>query len=405
MRFVLHDYSGHPFQVQLAREMARRGHEVRHLFSSAVQTPHGALERRADDPVGFSVAPVDPGEPLPKYSYYKRFRHERRYGALLARALQAFQPDVVLFCNTPPDALGLAADWCRMNNRPYLFWLQDIYSEAIARIVGAKVGPAAWPVVWRYRRMEGQQLRQAAKVVAITDDFRPLLEDWGVPVERIAVVENWAPLDDLPQRPRDNPFAREQGLVGKTVFLYSGTLGLKHDPVLLSALAERLRARGDVRVVVVSEGLGADFLAAEKRAKSLDNLLLLPFQPFSRLPDMLASADALMAILEPEAGVFSVPSKVLSYHCAGRPTLGAMSAENLAARLIERERTGLVANPRDRPAFLSAAQQLLDDRAGREHMGVRARAYAEQAFEIVAIGDRFEALLASAGSQDRVPSR
>jgi colanic acid biosynthesis glycosyl transferase WcaI len=151
--------------------------------------------------------------------------------------------------------------------------------------------------------------------------------------------------------------------------------------------------------------LGADFLKAEKRSKSLDNLLLLPFQPFSRLPDMLASADAVIAILEPEAGVFSVPSKVLTYHCAGRPTLGAMPSENLAARLIERERTGLVADPRDTPAFLSAAQQLLDDRAGREQMGVRARAYAERAFDIVAIGGRFEALLASADLRNRVASR
>jgi glycosyltransferase involved in cell wall biosynthesis len=405
MRIVLHDYSGHPFQVQLARELARRGHEVRHLFSPAIQTPRGALERRADDPTGFSVAPVDPGEPLPKYSYYRRFRHERRYGTLLAGALEAFQPDTVLFSNTPPDALGIAARWCKKNNRPYLLWLQDIYAEAIARIVGAKLGMAAAPVIWRYRRMEGRQLREAARVVAITDDFRPLLENWGVPAERIAVVENWAPLEDLPQRARDNPFAREHGLIGKTVFLYSGTLGLKHNPALLSALAERLRTRTDVGVVVVSEGLGADFLASEKRLKSLDNLLLLPFQPFSRLPDMLASADAVVAILEPEAGVFSVPSKVLTYHCAGRPTLGAMPKENLAARLIERERTGLIADPRDTPAFLSAAQQLLDDRTGREQMGVRARAYAERAFDIVAIGDRFEALLASTGPQGCVPSR
>jgi colanic acid biosynthesis glycosyl transferase WcaI len=405
MRIALHDYSGHPFQVQLSRELARRGHEVRHLFSPAVQTPRGALERRVDDPAGFSVAPVDPGEPLPKYSYYRRFRHERRYGALLAQALEAFQPDRVLFSNTPPDALAAAARWCKKNERPYLHWLQDIYAEAIARIIGGKLGPAAWPVIWHYRRMERQQLREAAKVVAITDDFKPLLEGWGVPAQRVAVIENWAPLDDLPPRPRDNPFARDQGLVGKTVFLYSGTLGLKHNPALLSSLAERLRARSDVRVVVVSEGLGADFLKAEKHSKSLDNLLLLPFQPFSRLPDMLASADAVIAILEPEAGVFSVPSKVLTYHCAGRPTLGAMPAANLAARLIERERTGLVADPRDTSAFLSAAQQLLDDRTGREQMGVRARAYAEQAFDIVAIGGRFEALLASAGPRNRVASR
>ena len=232
-------------------------------------------------------------------------------------------------------------------------------------------------------------------MVAITDDFTPLLATWGVEPKRVTTIENWAPIEELPPRPRDNDFAREHSLVGKTVFLYSGTLGLKHNPALLSALAEKLKPRADCKVVVISEGLGADFLAREKAAKALDNLLLLPFQPFARLPDVLGSADAVIAILEPDAGVFSVPSKVLTYHCAGRALLGAMPEENLAARLIGREQSGLVVDPRDAPAFLDAAQRLLDDPAGREQMGVRGRAYAQRAFDIGTIAGRFEALMRS----------
>jgi len=30
MRLLIHDYAGHPFQVQLSRELARRGHSVTH---------------------------------------------------------------------------------------------------------------------------------------------------------------------------------------------------------------------------------------------------------------------------------------------------------------------------------------------------------------------------------------
>ncbi len=30
MRILVHDYSGHPFQAQLSRELARRGHDVVH---------------------------------------------------------------------------------------------------------------------------------------------------------------------------------------------------------------------------------------------------------------------------------------------------------------------------------------------------------------------------------------
>ena len=35
MRVLVHDFSGHPFQVELSRELARRGHEVTHSYCPA----------------------------------------------------------------------------------------------------------------------------------------------------------------------------------------------------------------------------------------------------------------------------------------------------------------------------------------------------------------------------------
>ena len=67
-------------------------------------------------------------------------------------------------------------------------------------------------------------------------------------------------------------------------------------------------------LVVVSEGRGADWLAEQGRNEPA--LRLLPYQPYDRLPEVLASADVLIAVLEPEAGAFSVPSKILTYLCA-----------------------------------------------------------------------------------------
>src|SRR5215213_6966407 len=84
VRILLHDYSGHPFQVQLSRELARRDHEVHHLHCPSYTTGKGALAVRPDDPPGFSVEPVDLGEPFDKYHYARRVRQERRYGALFA---------------------------------------------------------------------------------------------------------------------------------------------------------------------------------------------------------------------------------------------------------------------------------------------------------------------------------
>ncbi len=169
---------------------------------------------------------------------------------------------------------------------------------------------------------------------------------------------------------------------------------MKHDPEILAALAERLSERDpEARVVVVSQGPGADYLGAVRQERGLSALQLLPFQPFEDMPDVLASASVLAAVLEPEAGAFSVPSKVLTYLCAGRPVLLSIPPENLAARIVAREKAGAVVSPGDTEAFVRAGLVLLDDEPASAMAGESARAYAERAFDIDAIADRFERIL------------
>jgi colanic acid biosynthesis glycosyl transferase WcaI len=233
-------------------------------------------------------------------------------------------------------------------------------------------------------------LGRSNAVVVISDDFLPLLRRWGIDDSRVSVIENWAPLDELPARPRDNEWALEHGLAERPVLLYSGTLGFKHDPRLLLELARWAGGRGAL-VVVVSEGPGADWLAEHGGDET--GLRLLPYQPYDRLPEMLASADVLVALLEPEAGAFSVPSKILAYLCAARPLLVSIPAGNLAARAVERSGGGVVVEPGDSRAFLAAAETLLDSEELRSELARSARAYAERAFDIESIADRFEEVL------------
>src|SRR5580700_1879611 len=97
------------------------------------------------------------------------------------------------------------------------------------------------------------------------------------------------------------------GLSNRPVVLYSGTLGLKHDPSILALLADQLQSsHPEAMVVVISEGSGRLWLEEWKAEQKVDNLMLLDFQPYQDLPEVLASADVLVAILEPDASRFSV---------------------------------------------------------------------------------------------------
>ena len=158
-------------------------------------------------------------------------------------------------------------------------------------------------------------------------------------------------------------------------------------------LARHFTTDADVRVVVVSEGPGADYLADAKRRFRLQNLVLLPWQPFEELPNVLATADVLLALLELDAGVLSVPSKVLSNLAAGRHQLLAVPAENLAAATVTRARAGLVAAPDDGATWVKHAERLRRDADLQRELAQNARDYARRAFDIDRIANRFEELI------------
>jgi glycosyltransferase involved in cell wall biosynthesis len=391
MRLVLHDYSGHPFQVQLSRELARRGHEVRHLHCTSYRTGKGAVAVKDDDPAGFSVETIDLGEEFDRYRYVRRVRQERRYARLFREQVDLDGVDAMLCCNVPLLALDRVQRTVAAAGVPFVFWQQDVYSLAMADAAEARLPVVGGAVGRRFVRIEQRILRNSAAVVTISADFEPLLTDWGVPAEHLHTIENWAPLEDLPPRLRDNAWARAHDLGATPVVLYAGTLGLKHDPSLLLELARRLGEEAEV--VVVSEGQGADWLRDHAQELRVTNLRILPFQPFEALPDVLGSSDVLVALLEPDAGAFSVPSKVLSYHCAGRPVLAAVPGANLAARIVQRAGSGVVVEPGDSQALADEGLALVRDPARRTRMGEAARTYAEATFGIGRIGDRFERIL------------
>ncbi|HVT30110.1 MAG TPA: hypothetical protein VHE81_19005, partial [Lacipirellulaceae bacterium] len=146
-------------------------------------------------------------------------------------------------------------------------------------------------------------------------------------------------------------------------------------------------------------GPGVDWLVEHAAQNRIRSLQCFGFQPFEVLPDVLGSADVLVAILEPDAGVFSVPSKVLSYLCAGRPLLLAVPKVNLAAKIVSSIGAGPVVEPTDISAFCASAQKLIDSPKHRDECAKAARSYAEAHFDIRLIGDQFEAILA-----DSVPA-
>ena len=395
-RIAVHDYCGHPFQFELSRELARRGHDVRHFFFAGDAGPKGATQRQPDDPDSFSVEPIAIGSTYSKTNLIRRRQADVLYGKVAGQRLEAFAPDVIISGNTPLEAQASIIKSADRAGSAFVFWMQDFYSLAAAKILERKIPLLGHAVAAYYRHLEARMLQRSDRVVVISEDFLGTLQELGVERKKTEVIPNWGALTEMPERPRDNAWATAHGLADKFVFLYSGTLALKHNPDLLWQLARHFEGDPEVRVVVVGAGVSFDMLRARRAAEDLANLVLLPLQPMEVFADVLGSADVFVALLENDAGPFSVPSKVLSYLCAGRPTLLSAPSDNLSARVLARAGAGEAVPAGDAEALIGAATRLRNEPQTRARLGRAARRYAETTFDISLIADRFEDVFAAA---------
>ena len=399
MRIHVQDFSGHPFQVQLSRSLAARGHEVRHTYSGEYVTGHGRLSVEPGDPDTFSVGAIETGVPFDKYHVKARLRFELAYGKAWIRELERHRPDVVLVCNVPLLAMARANRWLRAST-PTVFWHQDVYSLAMSdHLAAALPAPVGGMAARKVQAVERDILRSSSAVIAIADTFREQYRTWNLDLPDVSVIPNWAPISDITPRERDNAWSSHWPAGDALRMLYAGTLGRKHNPDLLLELLRAVRERGvDASLCVVSEGPGADDVAAAGAGDP--QVRVLPFQPADVLPDVLASADVLVALLEPEASRFSVPSKVASYLAAGRP-VGLLGPTDNPVSDDLRNAGGMVAAPDQRGASVLAdwVAKLAGDAEHRAATGESARAFAERRYDIDSFVERFEAVLDRAAAQ------
>jgi glycosyltransferase involved in cell wall biosynthesis len=392
-RILMNDHSGHPFTIQLSRELASRGYEVLHTYSKSFQTPKGPLLKRENDPENFQIKGIELSEPFQKYSFIKRRSQEREFGHILSSDIRTFKPDVLISSNTPLDAQSVILKTVQSENIRFIFWVQDIYNIAMTKILTEKLSLFGTLVGRYYKMMERKQLQISNAVVMITEDFIPLVKSWSIDDSKCYVIPNWAPINELPIYAKENKWSIKNKLNDKFCIMYSGTLGMKHDPDILLKIAQFYKDNDNIKVVVISEGLGADWLKSKKVEFNLDNLMITDFQPFEDLPYVLSSADIFVAVLEPYAGIFSVPSKVLTYLCFKRPLILAVPEENLSARIVKKIKAGEVINPRDIDMIIEKLDGLVNNHSLREVLGNNALRYAEKYFDINVITNSFEKII------------
>ena len=297
------------------------------------------------------------------------------FASAAVKGLAIRKPDVVVALTDPP-IIGLAALAAATRGRaPFVFLCQDIFPEVAALLEDfhSDVVDAALTRVNRFL------VRKATRIVALGDTMkRRLVDAKDADPSKVTVIHNWADCRSVAPGPRDNPFARQHGLVDRFVVLHAGNIGLSQNLEIVLHAAEQLRDRPDVVFVFVGDGAKKKDLQDMAARRDLRNVMFLPFQPRELMDQSYATADASLVSLKRGLAGVIVPSKVYNVLASGRPCIAAVEQDCEVADIIHRHDCGLVVAPGDASALRARILDLTADRERGVAMGIRARCAALQ---------------------------
>jgi colanic acid biosynthesis glycosyl transferase WcaI len=386
----IHDYAGHIAQLEVARELAARGHRVRFTYCDALPTPRGDLSN--DGLPNFEIEAIGIGQEINKRNYAKRQWQDLLYARALKRDLRAHKPDVVISANNPLIPQWPVMRHCRRHRIPLIHWWTDVYCRAVEDGVRRKFGKAGAPIVWAYERLEIHLLKRSQAVLAITPQFQAIADSWGVHTP-LTVIPVAAPTKQLAPTAKDNAWSRRHGVAKTTNVVYCGTLGNKHHPELIWQLAQAVGQRPNCRMIVAAEGVGAEWIARQQAESPLAHLVLLPYQSFADYPLVLAAADVHVTTLSADASVYALPSRVMSQLCAGRAQVVIAPRDNYVGQVIAEADAGVVCPPAEFAGVPAVVNQLLDDAALRQRYAANGRRYVEEKLSLAALVPAYEELI------------
>ena len=332
MNILIHDYAGHPFAYDLSLELSKKGNRLHHIFFKDDVGPKGSFI----DKKNLKVIPISIKN-YKKENFFSRFFMDFFYAIKFILKLKKIDCNAVV-SNAPINAQVLIYLYCRITNRKFIFWLQDIYFISVSYLIKNKF--FNFLILNFFKIIEKNILKNSDFIIVNSKSFKDSLKRHNILNKNISIIENWPPKVINSKIPKINDWSKKfiKNKNKKKIF-YTGTLALKHNPKLIYELAKK--SEKDFDFYIFSSGTGFEDLKTLQKKNNLKNLILRPLVPMKLYPKVLASADFFLGTINSYSREFAIPSKIYSYIAAKRPIIFISSAQNTQAKLIKRYGLGI----------------------------------------------------------------
>ena len=268
----------------------------------------------------------------------------------------------VAFVDSTPPIQGLKMPLIKwLKRKPTIYNVQDIFPDSLVGTGLTHEGSLIWKIG---RMVEKITYRYADKIIVISEDFKKNIMAKGVPEDKIVVVYNWVDQNKVMDVPREeNKLFDAYGLERSKFYItYNGNIGSTQNMDMLLDVAKELQEEyEDIHFVLVGNGAYLDEVKRKVADQQLDNVHLLPFQPYEDISHVFSLGDASLVISKPGVGANSVPSKTWSIMSASRPVLANFD-ENELKTIIENNHCGIFTKAGDKDAFKESILTLYNHR-------------------------------------------
>lgn len=367
---------------ELARLLVSRGHRVT-VIASPVSYITGTLSssdgsREESDGIVILRAPV-------YAAHHKSFVH--RMLAFFSFMLSSFWLGIrvsdvdVVWGTSPPIFQGVTA-WAlaRLKGARFLFEVRDLWPK-FAVAVGVLKNPL---LIRASEWLERFLYRHADRVMVNSPAYVEHVRARGA--KHVELVPNGADPSMFSLSVDGKQFRLANELGDGFIALYAGAHGMSNDLGVVLEAAKLLSEKA-VRVVLVGDGKEKPALQRRASQLGLGNVSFVASVSKGEMPEVLAAADACIAILKPlDEYKTTYPNKVFDYMAAGRPVV--LAIDGVIREVVEAAGCGIFVEPGNAGAMANAICRLAQDRQAAREMGLRGRKYLEQHFSREQIGEK-----------------
>ena len=293
-------------------------------------------------------------------------------------SFRADRPDLVI-ATSPQFFVGVAgAIIAKLKRRPFVLEIRDLWPKSVVELGQLHEGL----ILSSLEALETWLYRSASGIVINSRIFHDHITTRGVASDHIELIYNGIDPSLFRPQPKNVELLKEHDLAGYFTVAYVGTLGLAHGLTLLIDVAERLKARRDLRFVLIGDGADREKLEADIARRGLENVRLLGLQPCDTMPDWIASIDLLLVLLR-DLPVFEtvIPSEIFEFLAQERPVVLAAKGEiRSMMEQAEGAEGALVIDLESPDQLVSAIEEVMDHPTEAAKLAVAGRHWVEEGY-------------------------